>query len=68
MVQCKISAKIIARRPRRVIAYDIRKAKWVLEKASPAVIVYSLLFYFTHLLYIICRLCNKCICSVSTGP
>jgi hypothetical protein len=24
-------------------------------------------FFFTHLLYIICRICNKCICSVSTG-
>jgi hypothetical protein len=23
--------------------------------------------FFTHLLYIICRICNKCICSISTG-
>jgi hypothetical protein len=23
--------------------------------------------FFTHVLYIICRICNKCICSISTG-
>jgi hypothetical protein len=25
------------------------------------------IFYFHNLLYIICRICNKCICSISAG-
>jgi hypothetical protein len=46
---------------------DLQILRWVSLDAR-RIIIPSLLVSLTDLFYIICRICNKCTCSVSTGP
>jgi hypothetical protein len=50
--------------PMLIKAAERRIATRTMEEISS---VLQETYFFTNLLYIICRICNKCICSISTG-
>jgi hypothetical protein len=45
----------------------LKRIKWIQFITSFRLVYLMFFFSSTHLLYIICRICNKCICSISTG-
>jgi hypothetical protein len=39
----------------------------IMKSFHASTIVFNVIIFFTHLLYIICRVYYKCVCSISTG-